>query len=237
MARKKRVWAPGACYHITHRCNGQEFLFRFQKYRNFYVRHLFKASRRYGMDVLDYIVTCNHVHLLVTARQGAEISEALRYLHGVVGQFHNLQREKSGAFWNDRYHATRIQDGGHLSRCLLYIDLNMVRAGVVRHPSKWTHSAWNELSGTRERCRIVNRERLLECLRMGDMDQFTQWHRQAIDGKLRVADLRREAFWSSAFAVGDAGWLGQLAKQQGLKRHEVVAGAGLSYLRGVGGRE
>ena len=39
MPRKKCAWEPWACYHITHRCNGQDFLFRFQKYRNFYVRY------------------------------------------------------------------------------------------------------------------------------------------------------------------------------------------------------
>ena len=33
------------------------------------------------------------------------------------------------AFWEDRYHATAVQDGDHLIRCLVYIDLNMVRTG------------------------------------------------------------------------------------------------------------
>jgi REP element-mobilizing transposase RayT len=36
MARRKRNWVDGACYHITHRCHGRKFLFRFEKYRDFY---------------------------------------------------------------------------------------------------------------------------------------------------------------------------------------------------------
>jgi putative transposase len=34
----------------------------------------------------------------------------------------------------DRDHATAIQADDHLHQCVVYIDLNMVRAGVVKHP-------------------------------------------------------------------------------------------------------
>ena len=48
--------------------------------------------------------------------------------------------EPAYAFWEDRYHATAIEADDHLRRCLVYIDLNMVRAGVVKHPAEWAHS-------------------------------------------------------------------------------------------------
>lgn len=54
MPRKRRGWIKGACYHITHRCHNQEFLFRYAKYRNFYVRTLFSSVQRYHVDVLRY---------------------------------------------------------------------------------------------------------------------------------------------------------------------------------------
>ncbi|MCK5849029.1 MAG: transposase, partial [Caldisericia bacterium] len=97
--------------HITHRCHNHEFLFRYKKYRQFYLRHLFEMQKRYRIDVLDYIVTSNHVHLLLTASKGKRISEGLRYLNGRVAQFYNLQTGKSGGFWGDRFHSTLIQDG------------------------------------------------------------------------------------------------------------------------------
>jgi hypothetical protein len=54
---------------------------------------------------------------------------------------HQLKRVGPAyAFWEDRYHATAIEAGNHLRRCLVHIDLNMVRAGVVKHPSEWAHS-------------------------------------------------------------------------------------------------
>ena len=65
---------------------------------------------------------------------------------GVLGTF-NLRKNRKGAFREDRYHATAVQTDEHLAKCLVYIDRNMVRAGVVRHPAeilfltgiKWLH--------------------------------------------------------------------------------------------------
>lgn len=46
------------------------------------------------------------------------------------------RKERHGAFWEGRYHATAAEAGEHLNRCLVYLDLNMIRAGVVSHPEK-----------------------------------------------------------------------------------------------------
>jgi putative transposase len=47
----------------------------------------------------------------------------------------NQRKGRQRAFWEDRYHATAIEAEEHLHRCLVYIDLNMVRAGAISHPS------------------------------------------------------------------------------------------------------
>jgi len=195
---------------------------------------LFKGVRRYGADVLDYIVTSNHVHLLVYANDGKEISEMMRYVHGRIGQWHNGQRSRTGAFWADRYHPTRIQSGEHLGRCLVYIDLNMVRAGAVEHPCEWKHSAWSELTGVRRRYRIINIERLLKCLWMKDETSFRDWHRQAIERQLHCDRLEREKYWSTAVAVGDRDWLAGHVKQRQLKRHRIIEADNAHYLQGMG---
>jgi putative transposase len=37
-------------------------------------------------------------------------------------------KKRKGAFREDRYHTTAVEGGLHLSRCMVYVDLNMVRA-------------------------------------------------------------------------------------------------------------
>ena len=139
MPRRRRAWIDGACYHITHRCHEREFLLKCAKHRDIYIRQLWIMRQRFKVDILDYMVTSNHVHLLLTAEHGDEISRALQFLHGSVGQKYNILKKRQGAFWSDRFHSTRIQSGDHLSRCLFYIDLNMIRAGAVDKLEDWRH--------------------------------------------------------------------------------------------------
>jgi hypothetical protein len=57
-------------------------------------------------------------------------------------------KARRGAFWQDRYHATAVQTGEHLARCLVYVDLNMVRAGVVEHPALWEIGVYQRSSSS-----------------------------------------------------------------------------------------
>ncbi len=56
---------------------------------------------------------------------------------------------RRGAFWDDRYHATAVGTSEHLIRCIVYMDLNMARAGVVSHRSEWESSGYHEIQTPR----------------------------------------------------------------------------------------
>ena len=94
---------------------------------------MFEAKKRFGLCVLNYVVTSNHIHLLVIDREPEVIAKSIQLVAGRTGLEFNSRKERKGAFWEDRYHATAIEVNDHLLRCLVYIDLNMVRAGVVRY--------------------------------------------------------------------------------------------------------
>jgi REP-associated tyrosine transposase len=221
MPRRPRSWIDDSCYHITHRCNNKMFLFKYDKYKKFYKRQLFKMKNHYKIDILDYIITSNHVHLLVKIKNGAEISEGLRFLHGRMGQWYNLQNKCSGAFWSDRFHSTRIQSGRHLGACLFYIDLNMVRAGVVEHPSEWAYGSYNEFIEKTQRCCIINKAELLNSLHISNFEDFKKWYLLTLNDKLKDAALSRQDFWSKAIAVGNKNWLNEEAENMGVKRFKV----------------
>ncbi len=100
---------------------------------------MFQAKKRYGIHVLNYILTSNHIHLLALDEGGRDvIPNSLKLVAGRVGQEYDIRKNRKGAYWEDRYHATAIQSDEHLIKCIAYIDLNMVRAGVVSHPPEWS---------------------------------------------------------------------------------------------------
>ena len=59
---------PDMVWHITHRCHKQEFLFKFAGDRKRWLHWLFQAKKRYGLIILNYCVTSNHIHLPVQDR-------------------------------------------------------------------------------------------------------------------------------------------------------------------------
>ena len=81
MARRRRLWTSQVFYHITHRCHKKEFLLKFAKDRSRRMHWLFEAKKRYGLSVLNYMITSNHVHLIVADDGG---SKDVRLLQQVV---------------------------------------------------------------------------------------------------------------------------------------------------------
>ena len=135
MAGANRHHIPGQVWHVTHRCHKQEFLLKFARDRKRWLQWLFEARKRYGLQILDYVVTSNHIHLLIMDGDTEALPKSLQRVAGKTVQEYNRRKNRKGVYWEDRYHATAIETGEHFSRCLVYIDLNMVRNGVVLHPS------------------------------------------------------------------------------------------------------
>ena len=125
MPRAHRHYIPGCVWHITHRCHKQEFLLNFEKDRKRWRHWLFEAKKCYGLCVLNYIVTSNHIHLLVVDTEENVIAKSLQLIAGRTAQEFNLRKKRKGAFWEDRYHATAVETDEHLAKCIVYIDLNM----------------------------------------------------------------------------------------------------------------
>ena len=162
MPRANRHHLPGYVWHITHRCHKKEFLFKFVKDRKRWLTWLFKAKKRFGLRILNYVVTSNHIHLLVLDNGDGEISKSIQLVAGRTAQEYNQRKKRNGAFWEDRYHATAIESGKHLIRCMIYIDLNMVRAGAVRHPCEWPFSGYQEIHNPPKRGGLLDRASLMK---------------------------------------------------------------------------
>ena len=136
MARANRHYIPWHVCHLTHRCHKNEFLFKFAKDRHRWLQWLYEAKKKHELIILDYMVTSNHIHLLVYDHGGREvIPKSIQLLAGRIGQEYNTRKNRKGAFWQDRYHTTAVETDEHLRRRIVYIDLNMVRTGTMSHPS------------------------------------------------------------------------------------------------------
>jgi len=203
MPRANRYFVPGFVWHITHRCHKREFLLKFVRDRRNWINWLWEAKKRYELQVLNYAVTSNHIHLLVySSNQTDIIPKSIQLVAGKTAQQFNERKGRKGAFWQDRYHATAVDTDEYLLRCLVYIDLNMVRAGVVEHPEQWPHGGYREIMVPPHRYRLIDRNKLLELLRIKDgatlCDAYGSWVREA----LRAVGKERDENWTKPVAIG-----------------------------------
>lgn len=74
--------------------------------------------------------------------------ERLADLSWLMGRFKewvarraNLEEQCKGRFWEQRYHCQRIADAGGLLACMIYVDLNPVRAHMVDRPEESVHTS------------------------------------------------------------------------------------------------
>lgn len=217
MARANRHYIPGCVWHITHRCHKQEFLLKFAKDRRRWLYWLFEAKKRFGLSVLNYAVTSNHYHLLVVDSSEDVIPKSIQLVAGRTAQEFNQRKSRKGAFWEDRYHAVAVETHEHLTKCLTYIDLNMVRAGVVKHPSQWPFGGYNEIQAPAKRYSIIDQKALLGKCGAVSPVQFRHDHKFWSDEAVGGGMLEKESAWSESIAVGSKGFVEDMRVKLGFK--------------------
>ncbi len=216
MARAKRHYIPGQIWHVTHRCHKREFLLKFIKDRRRWLQWLYEAKKRYGLVILNYAVTSNHIHLLVVGDKDRDvIPNSIKLIAGRTGQEFNQRKSRKGAFWEDRYHATAVENGDHLFNCLVYIDLNMVRAGVVKHPSEWPFSGYNEIQEPKRKNVLINYQRLTELLGFDTYDEVKIYHKRRVDDYLGNGKNSRDDKWTISIAVGNRSFVERVKSLMG----------------------
>jgi len=216
MARAKRHYIPGQIWHITHRCHKREFLLKFSKDRSRWIQWLYKAKKRYGLVILNYTLTSNHIHLLVVGDHKRDtIPNSIKLVAGRTGQEFNQRKNRKGAFWEDRYHATAVESDDHLIQCIVYIDLNMVRAGVVDHPSEWPFSGYNEIQEPKRKNILIDYQKLTTLLGFDVYDEVIEYHRRWVKTYLENGNNIRDDKWTKSIAVGNKNFVEKMKSLMG----------------------
>ena len=193
-------------WHITQRCYQQQFLLADEVDRRRWVYWLYQARRRYGLSVLNYVVTSNHVHLLVQDNSRFSLRAGLTAINTRTTREFNKRYGRRAPLWEPEYQITAVQTNAHLARCLTYIDMNMVRAGEVTHPGQWRCSGYHESMNPCRRAVRIDHAGLRGLLGFTDDDAFKAARRGWIQDRLQTSDPRRESYWSDSLAVGDLGF-------------------------------
>ena len=192
----------GGVFHLTHRCHNRAFLLKFARDRDAYRAKLREQLARFEVALLDYCLTSNHVHLLVDAEERLEVSALMRCVAGEFARAYNGRKKRRNAFWGDNFHATLVEGGPYLWQCLCYVELNMVRCGVVSHPREWEWVGYHEIMGQRQRYRLLDLERLCWRLATQSVEDVRANLEAALQERIAQDQVKRESRWTESLAVG-----------------------------------
>jgi len=201
------------------------------------MKWLEEARLRFNLSILNYTVTMNHVHLILAADDSSDnIAGGMQLAAGQIAREYNLDKERSGAFWEDRYHATAVDSENYLLNCMLYIDLNMVRAGVVKNPAEWAFSGFREIMGEKVDHPMIAMEAVLHNLSLSDVSLLRTTYAHLLRQKLQHL-TPREPFWTESLAVGSEMYVKQYQAKMGSRgrRHEITEENKVRVLRDAEG--
>lgn len=150
MPRPSRIRLPGLTFHVVQRGNNRSSVFKRRQDYVDYLELLAFAARRYETQVHAYALMTNHVHLLLTPKRADGMSNTLRYVGSRFVSRVNERYSRTGSLWEARFRSSPIDTEFYCLACYRYIELNPVRANIVRRPDAYPWSSYRVNGGFRD---------------------------------------------------------------------------------------
>src|SRR5258708_15316080 len=131
MPRMARIVVPELAHHVTQRGNARRDVFFSPQDRHVYLGLLQEYSVHYQLRILGYCLMTNHVHLVVLPTHDDSLAKTMRELHGRYARYRNAIERGTGHLWQNRYYSCAFE-GVRMASVMRYVELNPVRAGLVR---------------------------------------------------------------------------------------------------------
>ncbi len=135
-----RLEFPGYPYHVIQRGNRSQKVFLRPSDKDCYLAILKLQCQFFNVDVWAYCLMDNHVHLIVMPRQGDGLSECIGETHRQYTRMINFREKWRGYLWQGRFKSFPMDDQ-YLNTAVRYVELNPVRAALVKNPEDFKYSS------------------------------------------------------------------------------------------------
>ncbi len=143
MPRHARFLIPGVATHVIQRGNNRSQCFYQDTDYAYFLKHLEKQASQHGCAIHAYCLMTNHIHLLLTPKRRDSLGGLMKALGQRYAQYVNRTYERTGTLWEGRYRSGMMKDEAHVLCCYRYIELNPVRAGMVKLPEQYRWSSYH----------------------------------------------------------------------------------------------
>ncbi len=149
MARLPRLTLGGQLHHVIQRGNNRQPIFSTATDYAHLLALMDKSAQRFEVAVHAYVLMGNHFHLLATPQTDTGLPLMMQAVGRSYVRYFNQLQSRTGTLWEGRYRSTLIQADRYLLPCMVYIDLNPVRAGLVAEARDYPWSSHGHYAGLR----------------------------------------------------------------------------------------
>ena len=150
MARLPRLTLPEYPHHVIQRGNNCQPIVQGQADRTRLLKTIEEYAEKFQVDVHAYVLMDNHFHLLLTPHTHDGLAQMMQAIGRSYVRYFNQAHDRTGTLWEGRYKSTVIQTERYLLACMVYIDLNPVRAGMCELAADYAWSSHGHYIGARQ---------------------------------------------------------------------------------------
>ena len=139
-----RLLLANACYHIITRGNQRQRVFLEDNDYKVYLLALRRYKKRYGFLLYGFCLMSNHIHLIGEPKELKNLPKFMQGLSRSYTAYFNQRYKKVGHLWQGRFKSKVIVKDNYLIDCIHYIELNPVRANMVKTAGEYSWSSYKE---------------------------------------------------------------------------------------------
>jgi REP element-mobilizing transposase RayT len=147
--RKSRITWEGAFHHVMSRGHEGRPLFRENCLKEAFLNILAEKARQLKIRILAFCILDNHYHLVVENSTG-RLSDLMKRVNSQFAIAYRKGHPGRGSIFQDRFKSTLIENDAYLITSIMYTLYNPVRAGIVRHYSRYPWTSVIELLSRKE---------------------------------------------------------------------------------------
>ena len=155
MARIARVIVPDVPHHVVQRGVRSIPIFESDHDRQLYLRLLKEHATVHGVTFHAWCLMTNHVHFVAVPRHEKSLAETFGEAHKKYTREFNKRHGVTGYLFQGRFGSCPLDDQ-HLYEAVRYVELNPVRAGIVKSAERypWSSAAYH-LAKRKDDCLVT----------------------------------------------------------------------------------
>ena len=142
LPRQARNVVAGIPLHVIQRGHNRQACFFADPDYLYFLRNLEEQANNHGCSIHAYVLMTNHVHLLLTPSEKDSASSLMKYVNQRYVRYVNKIYKRTGTLWEGRFKSCMTTSDRYALACYRYIELNPVRANIVKHPIQYRWSSY-----------------------------------------------------------------------------------------------